>query len=73
MTTNTTPPTGQISSSDKETWEYMHHQVTSGQFAKEIHTINAFGREGWELVSGVPITVGGGTGAVLLLFKRRLR
>jgi len=51
----------------------MYHNVKMGDFSTEIHTINAAGREGWELVSGVPITVGGGTGSVLLLFKRRRR
>lgn len=56
-----------------EEWEYMYHNVKMGDFNKEMAAINAAGRDGWEMVSGVPITGGGGTGSVLLLFKRRIR
>lgn len=56
-----------------EQWEYIYYSVKVGDFSREIHTINAAGREGWELVNGLPITGSGGTGSVLLLFKRRRR
>jgi hypothetical protein len=62
-----------------EQWEYMYLNVTIGEFSKEIHTMNAAGAEGWELVAGVPLHMGSGfrdaslTSSVLLLFKRRRR
>lgn len=56
-----------------EAWEYMYHTVKMGEFKTEIHTMNVAGSEGWELVNGLPIAGSGGTGSVLLLFKRRIR
>jgi hypothetical protein len=71
MNTDATAATG--AAPEFERWEYSYYQVKWGDFASEIHNMNAAGEEGWELVNGLPVGGSGGTSAVLLLYKRRRR
>ena len=59
-------------------WEYLSHKFEVTGFVSDPlldvtafeQQLAAYGEEGWELVSLVPITAGGSTRSLLATFKR---
>ena len=63
---------------DRDTWEYLTHQIDYDKMESYAQTMNDLGAAGWELVNALPLSrggsfryVGGLTTALQLIYKRR--